>query len=239
MASLRQLTARARGELGRRGGKARPSPPPPAAAASSSTPLPAVAYLAHRTRNVQEADFFFLLQSSGGAGADGGGRAGGRSAAGKDHDDEEGAEGDKEETSSFRCRKLVGGVPRREAWVDRRSEEDGAGGLVWRRGCFPDVALYEISPIDAVGGAQSTQQCLAGVDGNGGVQRRRKLLLPRDVILIRTRFCLSWVVGGGHTCRVRNTRTAAVFHDATIPFRSGSRAPSSSADVQTVTAVGI
>ncbi len=167
LASLRQLTARREGSGQRGGWEARPSLPPSAlAAAASAAPPAAVVFLAHRTRNAQEREFFSLLLPGGGGGADGGGRTGGGSGAEGGHH-ENGPEKDKRQVPSFTCRRLEGGAPQREAWIEgegagsggghpcvRGRPEGGEGGPqpVWRRGRFPDVALYELSPIQAVGG---------------------------------------------------------------------------------------
>lgn len=136
LASLRQLVARAKD-----GGES-------------------TVYLAHRTRNAQEHGFFAMLQEGSQGDADAGGT------------DERGV-------SSWSCRGLSGGGQQQEPQQQQqqgketcvgggRSEEekegDGVGGssvrgsvggvreregLLWRRGCFPDVALYELSPIRA------------------------------------------------------------------------------------------
>lgn len=167
LASLRQLTAR-RGRLGqRRGWETRPSLPPPAAAASAAPP-PAVAYLAHRIRNAQEREFFSLLLPGGGGGGPGGGDKAGEGSGAELGQHENGLEEDRSRVPSFTCRKLEGEAPQRETWAEGeraglgggypfvRCRPEGEGGTapVWRRGCFPDVALYELSPIQAVGRAQ-------------------------------------------------------------------------------------
>lgn len=133
----------------------------------------AVVYLAQRTRNVQEREFFAKLLETEGSGADKRADAGGRDSS-SSITTQEGFEGeeedDKREIVSFRCRELLeGGSEEEEEWIDGRSQKVeaegaevdvsstvrncsagiGGGGLMWRRGCFPDIALYELSPVRA------------------------------------------------------------------------------------------
>lgn len=91
-----------------------------------------VVYIAHRTRNVQEREFFSAF--------------------------ERGAES-KDGQSFFRCRKLLveegGGTGLREERQGQGQGQEGSGscsggGVLWGRGYFPDVALYELSPIRPV-----------------------------------------------------------------------------------------
>lgn len=89
-----------------------------------------IVYLAHRTRNIQEQEFFALLER--------GERNGKR----------------------FRCRKLLTGSRHgnssssgnnvRGDWGETGGGDDGGcrERVLWRRGCFPDVALYELSTTD-------------------------------------------------------------------------------------------
>ncbi|CAM9697567.1 unnamed protein product, partial [Ectocarpus fasciculatus] len=125
--SLRQLS-RLRGAAA--GGGSSPTPPLLA---------PAVVYLAHRTRNPQETEFFDALL----LGQEGRGRGSAAEASRGSPSPEAGEEG----VLSFRCRKIseegVGGS-RHEGCLG------GGEGLVWSwGGCFPDVALYELSPVFA------------------------------------------------------------------------------------------
>lgn len=125
--SLRQLLTAGGGrqrQLSRRGAAGGGSSPTPPSAA------PAVVYLAHRTRNPQESEFFDALLGMGG------GRGSAAEASG-------GGEGDEEGVLSFRYRRLS------EEGVGGCRREGCQGGLVWRGGCFPDVALYELSPVFA------------------------------------------------------------------------------------------
>lgn len=146
LSSLRQLAASAKGVGGAE---------------------PAV-YLAHRTRNAQEHGFFAMLREGRG---DADGNEGwswscrGLSGGGGEQQPQSQQQQQREEGGE---EKHVGGG-RRE---DHR-EGGGVGGgcseqgsvecaregerLSWRRGCFPDVALYELSPIRVGGGKAHTK----------------------------------------------------------------------------------
>ncbi|CAB1103705.1 unnamed protein product [Ectocarpus sp. CCAP 1310/34] len=130
--SLRQLLAAA-GERQRQPTRRRGA----AGAGSSPTPppAPAVVYLAHRTRNPQESEFFDVLL----------GQEGGRGPAAEASQRGGPREGCEEGVLSFRCRRLS------DEWVGGCHDEGcrGGEGLVWRGGCFPDIALYELSPVFA------------------------------------------------------------------------------------------
>lgn len=82
-----------------------------------------VAYLAHRTRNIQEGQFFAGLGKENSHG------------------------------KSFRARRLLGeGEERVLGWrrgPEKEGGRDQAEGVMWGRRCFPDVALYELSPVFA------------------------------------------------------------------------------------------
>ncbi|CAM9385138.1 unnamed protein product [Ectocarpus sp. 6 AP-2014] len=130
--SLRQLLAAA-------GGRQRQPARGRGAAGAGSSPTapsaPAVVYLAHRTRNPQESEFFDALL----------GQEGGRGPAAEASRRGDPPEGGEEGVLSFRCRRLP------EEGVGGCHDEGcrGGEGLVWRGGCFPDVALYELSPVFA------------------------------------------------------------------------------------------
>lgn len=118
---------------------------------------------------MQEREFFAKLLEGAGASAGADAGKGGSSSSTTEEGSEAGDEGDDEsQVLYFRCRELLEGGREQEEQIDGRNEEeeaaekaggssparDGAaeikgGGVLWRRGCFPDIALYELSPIRA------------------------------------------------------------------------------------------
>lgn len=168
LASLRQLVAG-----GARGG---------GRGAGATTPK---VYLAHRTRNAQERGFFAMLREGGRGSADSRASEGGeeeeekeegwswswlcrrRSAGGheQEHQHQQEPQQQREEREGGEMyvggrsgggEKEVDGSGGGSCSPSWSSSVEGGRGLLWRRGCFPDVALYELSQIRTGSGTTTT-----------------------------------------------------------------------------------